>query len=582
MKAIARRAVLIQLALFLCAYLATANAGTSPTGGNAGLAQLSGDAGCFHQKNPDDEEDETTGCTPARGILGADAVSVSPDGRNVYVASRGPGNLLSRGSNGIAVFSRDTGSGRLDQLGCITNNGSDGREGADGACQDGDALAQANWVTVSPDGQNVYATASDGGVATFRRSASGRLTQIGCYTDAPLESRCKDGVALYRPTSAVVSPDGRNVYVTARGKSAVITFARDPETGDLTQTGCTSDDGSDGACANGTALEGISGVTVSPDGRNVYVTAGKDGAVATFARDPQTGAIAQTSCNLYAAPADSSCAKASGLADATEAQVSPDGRFVYVTAIRSEAISVFARDDASGALREVQCISEFDEKGCEDGSRLSFATAVEITSDGRRVYVIDAGGSALTAYRRDASSGRIKPEACVEEGFDEEDEDFFEDEDEEDEGDGLRCGRANGIFGAKGLALSSDDQNAYVAADTGNSVAIFGTPVEVRTRSAKAFAGGLITVDIACPSGRPRGCAGRLDLASGKRWRTRAGSAAFRAPAGGTARVRVLLTPGARARLARHRSMRLRVAVRERGTLALPPARSLLVRSGSR
>ncbi len=588
MRLLARRTMLLQLLVLLCAYLATAHAGTATTPPGGGLTQLAGEAGCFHQQNPD-EEDELKSCADGKGILGADAVAVSPDGRNVYVASRGEGNLLTRGSNGVAAFARDS-RGRLTQIGCITNNGSDGREGTDGACQDGDALSQADWVTVSPDGRNVYATASDGGVATFRRSSSGRLTQIGCYTDAPLESRCKDGYALYRPTSAAVSPDGRNVYVTARGKSAVITFARDPETGDLTQTGCTSDDGSDGACANGTALEGVSGVTVSPDGAHAYVTAGKDGAVAVFARDQATGALTQTSCNLYAAPADSSCAKASGLADATEAEVSPDGRFVYVTAIRSEAVSVFARDGSSGALREVQCISEAEEDGCTAGTRLSFATAVEITSDGRRVYVTDAGGSALTAYTADRSTGRLTPESCVEEDplgpddfedfDDEEDEEGEEDQEEEDAPEPLLCANAHAIFGAKGLALSPDDQNAYVAADTGNSLAAFGTAIGVRTTSARAFAGGLVSVEITCPAGRPHGCAGTLELAGGRSG-THAGSGAFRAQAGDTARVRVLLTRRARAQLARRRSVRLRLTVHERSSLALPSSRMLLVRGVS-
>lgn len=178
-----RRAILLQAAILLVAYLATAGATTRAAGAAPGLAQLAGKAGCFHQENPD-EEDPTQGCASGRALLGADAVAVTPDGRNVYVASRGEGNLLSRGSNGIAEFARDGETGALRQIGCITNDDSDGREGTDGRCADGNALGQANWVTVSPDGRNVYATGHEGGVSIFRREDSGRLTQIGCWLDA--------------------------------------------------------------------------------------------------------------------------------------------------------------------------------------------------------------------------------------------------------------------------------------------------------------------------------------------------------------------------------------------------------------
>ena len=54
----------------------------------------------------------------ARGLVTAIAVVVSPDGKNVYVASRG---------NAVAVFSRNTTTGILTQLsgtaGCIDEIG---------------------------------------------------------------------------------------------------------------------------------------------------------------------------------------------------------------------------------------------------------------------------------------------------------------------------------------------------------------------------------------------------------------------------------------------------------------------------
>ena len=65
-----------------------------------------------------------------------------------------------------------------------------------------------------------------------------------------------------------VSPDGKNVYATGSYESAIAVFNRDLTTGTLTfdevhKDGINGVDGLDGAGG---------GVTVSPDGKNVYAT----------------------------------------------------------------------------------------------------------------------------------------------------------------------------------------------------------------------------------------------------------------------------------------------------------------------
>ena len=69
------------------------------------------------------------------------------------------------------------------------------------------------------------------------------------------------------------------------------------ETGALTQLAgtdaCVSEDGTGGDCAEGVALELALGVAISRDGMNVYVGSAGNNAVAAFARDRRTGALAQ-------------------------------------------------------------------------------------------------------------------------------------------------------------------------------------------------------------------------------------------------------------------------------------------------
>ena len=100
---------------------------------------------------------------------------------------------------------------------------------------------------------------------------------------------------------------GEKLGVVGRGVLAVAcagillghtVFAAQPFTQLPGLAACVSATGSDGDCATGIRIEGVTGAAVSPDGRSVYVTAtgvvgvGGD-AIATFDREPVTGALTQ-------------------------------------------------------------------------------------------------------------------------------------------------------------------------------------------------------------------------------------------------------------------------------------------------
>src|SRR5919106_452945 len=104
---------------------------------------------------------------------------------------------------------------------------------------------------------------------------TGVLTQLpepdACVSEGGTEGACAEGVALNAVVGVAVSPDGRNVYVTSFPEDSVAVFARDRRTVALTQLpgtdACVSETGSDGACADGVALRGVQDVVVSKDGR---------------------------------------------------------------------------------------------------------------------------------------------------------------------------------------------------------------------------------------------------------------------------------------------------------------------------
>ena len=236
---------------------------------NGELSQKPGTAGCHAR-------DASGGaCANARAVWAPQSTTVSPDGSSVYVASAG--------NHAVAVFDRAAG-GALSQkpgsAGCISEDGS-------GACVDGRALNAANSVIVSPDGQNVYVTSYSGhAVAVLARGADGALSQDadapGCisYDGAG----CIAAPALVHASGLAISRDGASVYLAAYTSDAVVAFDR-AASGTLSQMSCVSSGEAIGPCVAGRALDGATGVAISPDGTSVYAAAASSDSVSIFDRE---------------------------------------------------------------------------------------------------------------------------------------------------------------------------------------------------------------------------------------------------------------------------------------------------------
>jgi DNA-binding beta-propeller fold protein YncE len=356
-----RPAITLVLLVVLGGALSAQSVSASPAGSAPGapqgnavgtLAQLKGPRGCLV-----DRSERRRGCTPVRALrgpapfLGSGAVAISRDGRNVYVAS-------SR-SDAITVLGRNARTGKLRQrrgtAGCIAARGANGCAAARG-------LNGPNSVAVSADGKNVYATSviSDS-VSVFRRNrSSGALSQArgesGCIAARAMPG-CATGRALDGPDVVTVSPDGRNVYVGAFFGNAVAVFSRDPSTGALTQpadaTGCLVNAPTDG-CTTGLALAAPEGMAISADGDNVYVASAVSNAIGVFTRNPSTGVLTQATdgTGCIAGSPLPGCTTGIQLSGANAVAVGTGDENVYVTSLLSDSVTTFNRASSTGQLTQ--------------------------------------------------------------------------------------------------------------------------------------------------------------------------------------------------------------------------------------
>jgi DNA-binding beta-propeller fold protein YncE len=409
----------IAVAVALSASVSSARA---PGGGLAQLGCLRAAANAEH-------------CARAVAIGGGPVV-VSADGRSVYVG----------GQTSVAVFARRPG-GVLRQLGgrngCIDYHLVVGEPRANARCASGKLL----WPTsaaLSPDGRNLYLASwafdphgdrSDNysDLAVFARNrTTGALRQLGCLGPTT-RGGCTAGRALSGPESVVVSPDGHNVYVGSSGGLAV--FSRNGRTGALRQPAGTA-----GALRRPAPVA----LAVSADGRNVYaVTASGDReALAVFRRNRTSGALTRTGTVTAGFVGPSFCYSLA---------LSPDGRSLYVGSCGD--LTVFSRN-AAGGLRQIGCLDATGPPGhpCAGDTGTEPQTGIAVSRDGRNLYfAFNIGrGSApggITVFSRaaDGSLTRLAGAAgCLTET-----------------GSHGACTKARGLESPHALALSPDGRNLY-------------------------------------------------------------------------------------------------------------------------
>jgi 6-phosphogluconolactonase (cycloisomerase 2 family) len=185
----------------------------------------------------------------------------------------------------------------------------------------------------------------------------------------------------------------------------------------------------------GSGLDNLRSVALSADGLSLYVASGFDHAVARFARDTATGALAYQDCITGEAGTGAACTtiagatpngQKSGLDSIQSIALSPDGRSLYAAATGDDAVARFDRDPASGALTYRDCITGDSDIGpggtnaCAaipsatqfgTASGLDSARAVVVSPDGRSLYAATVGE--VAEFDRDPASGALTYRGCI-------------------------------------------------------------------------------------------------------------------------------------------------------------------------
>jgi DNA-binding beta-propeller fold protein YncE len=275
-----------------------------------------------------DEGSPVSGCqVPLHPSLeGSIDVDVSPDGKDVYVASGV--NIDSTYTH----FSRGSG-GELTYVNCISG------EGEHKCTKVGHALniGAPREMTISPDGSSVYVAAE--ALVRFDRDGSGNLTFVACtYGGVECKQNSERGPYEY-PVGLAMSTTPARLYLVGSAE----TVSR-VALGSMALEGClTSSPYSSIRAFCGTleneALEEAEAIAATADGKNLY--AANPGPTDTITH--LDGASGVTFSDCIADESLAGCGSIStGILDRVSAvAVSPDGKDAYTTAKEGDALARF-------------------------------------------------------------------------------------------------------------------------------------------------------------------------------------------------------------------------------------------------
>jgi len=378
-----------------------------------------------------------------RGLELATDVVFAPDGRHVLVAS---GAETEASNPPVAVYSRRAPEPLFAFI-----------ERDKNAEFDNIGLQAPNEVAISPDGAHVYAVSlPDNALVRFNRFPRLGLDDASMGMHLQFADAWFDGVddvqGLVSPRRIIVSPDGKNVYVTSEEADTITVFERVNDAdaadfGDLNyrQTLTQGEGDVDGiAGAQGMAMQSLPGTP------HLYVAGSFGSSIARFDRDPDDGTL------TFATAVFGGTAGVSGLSGIRDLAISNDGKQLLGVSTLSNALVVFNRQSNPSPEPDEPAFGELTFVQAQVQSIGVRPVAVAISGDGDHVYVAGQNSNSLAVLRRvtnptSSAFGQVQPLDLLSNG--EEGVEF--------------------MTGPRDVIVSPDGKRIYVAAEFSSAVLVF-------------------------------------------------------------------------------------------------------------
>lgn len=191
-------------------------------------------------------------------------------------------------------------------------------------------------------------------------------------------------------------------------------------------------------------LDGLGGaikIVLSPDGKYIYVVGDIDNALAVFSRDAVTGQLA------YLQTLRDGVDGVDGLRGAHGLDISSDGKHLYVVGRHDDGIAVFNRDVSTGLLTYL----EIHKDGIDGVDGLDGSVNVIVSPDGNNVYGTGVDDDAVAVFARNVTTGALTYVSMEKDGV----------------------SGVDGLDEARALAITPDGKHVYIGSQAEDGLAVF-------------------------------------------------------------------------------------------------------------
>ena len=188
-------------------------------------------------------------------------------------------------------------------------------------------------------------------------------------------------------------------------------------------------------------LDGAWDAQLSPDGKHLYVAGRLEAALGVLSRNATTGALTFVESN------EDGTGGVDGLNRAWRVSLSPDGKHAHVAAETDDAESLFSRNATTGALTFV----DFQKDGVGGVDGLDAAVTVTLSPDGVHVYVGGGIDDSVAVFSRNTTTGSLTFVEVQKDG----------------------AGGVDGLDALRDVIVSPDGKHVYATGQADDAVAVF-------------------------------------------------------------------------------------------------------------